>query len=525
MPLTWEATSKVTNEFLNTVFNDRPRYEILDGGIKGDMIGGCDTFLLLGGMGLGKTSDIIKVTEMIGNYQTANDSGVRQMHIGVMRNSNANFINTVGKSFSYWYNEQPNKNFKEGYLITDARTQPKVIVRYPCMQIQLNEETGDYESYHDGTTCELIYYCYAVDKAGDEEKFKGGEFTITWSNEGNTTSRESYEMMSSRGDRFPPQGADYPITMIDLNPTHVKSWDYKYFIENPKPNVKVLIYPPPIIPVPDPKSDKTYLGKRVRWTPNPEATIHRRDKQGNPDYSYWFKMTTKSDDFITNNIMGEYLKSIKGRSAYTGFDMDIHVSKKKLRPEAHATLTMPTDFGVMACILICSQNDEGVFYIHECLLSETGFIDLFADFTEIMLGKYHIWHPSRNGLFVADPRTGSKRDAMSGTTSRKKIEAAGWSYTVPIDPDSGKIIDNRVQRKESLDQMLKDRKILIDPDCIDVIDALAFGAIANDENLMDKKKSGKYSEIIDCLEYLASWNALGGKATEEYSNQKITHAY
>ena len=142
-----------------------------------------------------------------------------------------------------------------------------------------------------------------------------------------------------------------------------------------------------------------------------------------------------------------------------------------------------------------------------------------------MVTEYHSWHTSRDGLFIGDPRTGKKQDLMTGTTSKKHIMNARWHYTVPMDLDSGKIVDNRIQRKGALDEALKNKKIRIDPDAIDVIDALSFGAIANDENLVDKKKSGKYAEIVDCLEYLCSWDALGGTPVVEFSNQKITHAY
>ena len=522
--LTYNATGSVTELLLKTIFKDAPVHEMI-GDKKGKIISGINGIVLYGGIKLGKTTDILKMFEMKCMYQKPY-KGVRQIHVGVLRISNADFVSTLGKSFSYWYEEHNNKNFEYGFRVANQNTRPEITVRFPSLRYKMNDQGGvnvvnETDEHGNSMSCEIVYFCYAANKKDDEKKMKGGEFTDTWANEGNTTSREAKEMLDSRADRYPPNGATRSINIMDLNPTHKKSWEHIAYIQAPQKDVRVIKHDSALRFKPSHSGEHVLRGVIGDYVINEVATVHG-------DYSYFFNQLGKSETFIINNILGEYTNIVEGVVVHEGFDpskvvMDIPAA-------ANQTIMVCVDFGVKCGFVMFVQDDEGVMnQIHDGW-TDRGFRNLYEGQIKPLLDKHYSYHvKTKNIVYIGDPRTGRKRDLINASTSVVLIEDDGYEYKVPARED-GAIIDSIDYRIDTVDYYLKNNMLVVAERCELTIDAYSFGYVRDDlTGRPHKVKSGKYAEIMDASQYGLTFVALGGEiepSTQYHNaNEKVYHAY
>lgn len=523
----YNATSSASKTLLETVFKYPAVCEVLPDGKKGNILSGYTGILLYGAMGLGKSTDIIHLLERVCMYQDPYQ-GIRQIHIGVLRNSNADFMITLGKSFSFWYQEQESDDFKSGFKIYDKHTRPRVVVRFPSKRAVYTSkgEMAFVDEVVEGKVmqCEVTYFCYSADKKGDEERMKGGEFTITWSNELNTTPQAANDMLTARMDRYPPNGATRSFWIGDLNPKHKGSWEYQQFIENPKRHVKVIQYEAPLRFAPDQDGDYKFKGKIGRWEVNPKALVHRNS------YKYWFSLLDKSDNFIENNVLGNYSNVKEGEVMHPDFDPDIHVSSSSIAVLDSWTLLVCIDFGLKCGANLLVQNDQGEVRALASLFSDRGFKALYQQIKAHVMNRHPNHWMQKNMLFIGDPRTGEKRNLLDAATSLQVIleDFPEEHYVVPRRPD-GVIVDAIDYRLSTVDHYLKYKNALkIDPDAKLLIDAFSFGYVRDDYGNPDKRSSGLYAEIMDALQYGLTYIALGGEVDapqQRHSTGKISYAY
>ena len=524
----YNASSSASKELLETVFKYPAVCEVLPDGKKGNIISGYIGVYLYGAMGLGKSTDIIKLFERVCMYQEPYQ-GVRQIHIGVLRNSNADFMLTLGKSFSFWYQEQESDDFKVGFKIYDKHTRPRVVVRFPS-QRPVMDEKGNMAFVNekvDGKVmyCELVYFCYSADKKGDEDRMKGGEFTCVWSNEMNTTPQAANDMLTARIDRFPPNGATRAFWIGDANPKHKGAWEYQQYIKNPKRHVKVIQYEAPLRFVLDADGDYRFKGKVGRWEVNPKSLVHR------DSYKYWFSMLDKSDAFIENNVLGNYANVKEGEVVHSDYDPDLHVASSPIAVSEAWTLMICIDFGLRCGAELLAQTDEGELRALASFWSDRGFKALYKQIKAYVMNRYPNHWLHKNLLFVGDPRTGGKRDLIDASTSLQVILDDGFSedhYVVPRN-EQGMVVDAIDYRISTVDEYLKYKNAFkIDPSNQLMIDAFSFGYVSDDQGMPDKRKSDMYAEIMDALQYGVTYISLGGQVDAPYQRSsygRISHAY
>lgn len=524
----YDATSSVATELINTVFENPYEIQEQDGNVTRS---GYEGIYLYGLMGAGKTTDIIQLFDTVCRYQEPYE-GKRRIHVGVLRNSNSDFMLTLGKSFGYWYKEQEKVDFRYGFKIMDANIRPKVVVRFPSWQYGYDDE-GNVTSVPDGLDCEITYFCYSANDKGDEDKMKGGEFTCVWSNEMNTIPQAAHDMLTARGDRYPPNGATHSFWIGDANPKNKSAWEYQAYINPPNPSVKTIKYPSPLYFSQDSDGTTKYKGKLGEWKIDPSVVVHRSDKQGNPDYKYWLRLTNKSDTFVENNIEGEYSNIREGEVVHDGFNPDRHVSPMALEPNPYSTILVCIDFGVKCGAVVMYYDDEGNFRQLKDFISDSGFKFLYRQIKSYLMNELTSHYNRKKVLFIGDPRTGTKKSFMDNSTSISLIleDFDEDHYVVPR-TESGGIMDNIDYRVNTVDEYMKrDDGYIIDPRCTTTIDAFSFGYI-KDENTgkPDKKRSGKYAEIADCVQYGMTYIALGGEIATSYTSSSssgpaIHHAY
>lgn len=522
----YDATSEVSCELINTVFKHPYTMTHENGEIKES---GYEGIYIYGLMSAGKTTDIIQLFDLVCRHQEPYE-GKRQIHVGVLRNSNSDFMLTLGKSFGYWYEEQDKANFKYGYKIMDANIRPKVVVRFPSWKYA--EEDGQIVAKHDGFDCEIIYFCYSANDKGDEDKMKGGEFTCVWSNEMNNIPRAAHDMLTARGDRFPPTGATHSFWIGDANPKNKKSWEYPAYVKPGTDTVKVIKYPSPLYFEKNEEGTSRYRNRLGYWRIDENVKVHRMDKHGKPDYKYWLKMTNKTDTFVLNNVEGEYADIREGEVVHDGFDPDRHVSQTTIEVPPYATILVCLDFGVKCGATLKFQNDEGDFRQIKDFWCDKGFKKLYRLVKAYLMNEQTAHWNRRKILFIGDPRTGTKKSFMDNSTSIQLIfeDFDEDHYVVPR-TESGTVMDNIDYRVSTVDEYMKrDGGYLIDPCCETTIDAFSFGYIKDElTGKPDKRKSGMYAEVADCVQYGMTYVALGGEVETSYSSsssgRKVHHAY
>lgn len=526
----YDASSPVSSELMETVFQHPYDVEYHDDGTFTEK--GYEGIYLYGLMSAGKTTDIIQLFDTVCRYQEPYE-GKRQIHIGVLRNSNADFMLTLGKSFGYWYEEQEKVNFKYGYKILDANIRPKVIVRFPSWQYA--EKDGEIVTEYDGLDCEITYFCYSANDKGDEEKMKGGEFTCIWSNEMNNIPKPAHDMLTGRGDRYPPTGATRAFWIGDANPKNKNAWEYPAYVKPANPTVKVIKYPSPIYFESNDDGNATFKGKIGHWKIDDSVKVHRIDrKTGKPDYKYWLKMTNKSDTFVQNNVLGEYSDIREGEVVHDGFNPDRHVAKSPLIPPPYATLLVGLDFGVKCGATIDYLTDDGDFRRIKDFYSDKGFKALYANIRTYLINHHNTHWNRQSVLFIGDPRTGTKKNLIDSSTSIQLIfdDFSEDHYVVPRVDGVGAIVDNIDYRISTVDEALKmTGGFLIDPACELTIDALSFGYVLDElTGKPDKRKSGMYADVMDSGQYTMTYVSLGGETTTSYASSSsgssaVYHAY
>ncbi len=522
----YDSSSSVSAQLLYTVFQEPAVIHESEDGIE---VTGYSGIYLYGLMGAGKTTDIIKLFERVCMYQEPYD-GKRQIHIGVIRNSNADFVNTIGKSFSYWYKEQEKDGFRYGFKIGNAHTRPEVLVRFPSERPVIQSD-GSVKMELEGIDCEIIYFCHAADKKGDIDKMKGGEYTCVWLNEGNLLLEEVHDMGTSRSDRYPPTGATRAFWIMDANPKYKNSWEYRKLVNPGDRNIKVIKYPSPLKFVPDKSGQFVFKGRQGRWDIDRSVKIHRY-RRGAPDYSYWIKMLSKSDTFIQNNVLGEYADVREGEVVHDGYDPELHVGKRNTEVQHYWTLMVNVDFGLKCGATVMIQNDEGEIRVINGFWTDRGFNSLYKRIRSWLMNRYPVHWQHKQVLWIGDPRTGRKRDLVNASTSLDLIlkDFPEDNYVVPARPD-GAIVDDIDYRIQTVDEYLKYRNgFVIDPDCDELVkDAFAFGYVRDERTgKPDKIKSGKYAEIMDSIQYGLTYIALGGDTSTGYAvsgGSSIHHAY
>lgn len=307
---------------------------------------------------------------------------------------------------------------------------------------------------------------------------------------------------------------------FDFNYTDRRHWFYKYAVlnniikEDGTPTRTIYEQPAILVAVPDPQSNFTYKGEKVRFEPNPQAKDYIRhalvrDDEGvhivDSEYDHWLKQVEQmvgDDAQIDENIMGEWGYRTDGKPVYPGFSTTDHVAKGELPINRAKPVYVGVDGGLNNAFVFGQEGFNGKLNI----LAEINNIKenakpiasaLDEDVLPLLNEKFF----GCEVIFVLDPSM-EFREGSKGDRQEEEFEARGlkWKHA-PTQETMKRILDGR--------WFINTRGVLeISCICDELVSALAGGynyKLKRNGMFEDKPdKNSPYSHIGDAYQYLCS---------------------
>jgi hypothetical protein len=209
----------------------------------------------------------------------------------------------------------------------------------------------------------------------------------------------------------------------------------------------------------------------------------------------------KTEDWVDVYINAKFGKSLSGQPVFRAFDLDMHVSGKKLNYIKSTThpLILGMDFGLTPACTISQVDTLGRFLTYNDVISEgMGTLRFVREkLKPLLTNKF----PGMPILIIGDP-AGQQRAQTDERSVFDILRQEGFRV-VPAKTNS---IVARLSAVDSLLTRIADGKptMLIDPGCRDLINALRGGykyKIKTNGEVDDKPEKNKYSHIADAFQY------------------------
>jgi hypothetical protein len=331
----------------------------------------------------------------------------------------------------------------------------------------------------DKTEIEILFR--ALDSPESVSNLLSLDLTGAWINEAKEISKEVFDMLDTRINRYPPKkhgGPSWTGIIMDTNPPDEDSWLYRLFeVEKPK---TCAIFKQPSGLSPDAEN-----------LPNLPSM----------DY-YHNLMVGKSPDFIKVFVHGQYGVVKSGRAVYSGYNDELHVSKYELKPLIKEPIILGLDFGLNVSAVICQVTPRGRFFVLDELYSDLGARSFIENkLVPLINMKY------RGFTIVGfgDP-AGVQRSQTDERTCYDELRMAGFKLT----PASTNALAARIGAVEALLNRLVDGEpcFQLNPHC--TILRRGFNGGYKFRELQgfsgrysDLPEKNKYSHLHDALQYAA----------------------
>lgn len=298
------------------------------------------------------------------------------------------------------------------------------------------------------------------------------------------------------------------------------SWFYKYAVTNNiikddgTPTRAIYEQPPILLAVPDPASNFTYKGEKVRFEPNPEALDYIahavvRDEEGNKipgsEYWHWIKQVEQmvgDDAQIDENIMGVWGYRTSGKPVYPGFNSNEHEVQGSIPINRSMPVYVGVDGGFNNAWVFGQEGFSGKLQITDeinNILEDAKPISMALD--EDVLPLLNQKYFGCDVIFVIDPSMYYGEGAKGNNQAEEfKIRGLKCVAAPTQDPDL-RTADGR--------WFVNTRGVLeISSICADLVSALAGGynyKLLRSGMFEDKPdKKSPYSHIGDAFQYLCS---------------------
>jgi hypothetical protein len=425
-----------------------------------------------GPVGGGKTSMAIMEMFFCGLRQQPDANNARRTRWVIIRNTFPELKSTVIKTFEEWL----------GHLT-------KVVYDSP-IRAKINQPLPD------GTTLDMEFWFIALDDSGSVKKLRSLEVTGGYISEASEIKYEVFEMLRSRLGRFPKvregefgklYGPTWSGIIMESNPPSIKSWIYQMFeVDRPK-GFRIYHQPPAML----------HDAESGEYTPNPEAE-NIAYLMGGHDY-YINQIRGAREEWIKTYIMGEYGTSYSGKPVWSDFSKTYHVAQSRLEPNGSAPIIVGMDFGLHPAAVFTQLQPGGrVAVLAECAPTDVTLEDFLAEHVMPIVQQRFA---GRRVEVVGDP-SGNSRSALANLNSFQTIRQAGL-------PASPAVTNDPLIRVGAVAWFLKRRGgFLIDPSCIDLIEAMAGGyryakrkSSSGDTEFKDKPEKNEASHIADACQY------------------------
>lgn len=348
---------------------------------------------LMGPVGSGKSSSCCVEIMARAVKQKPGKDGIRRSRWLVIRNTYPELKSTTIKTWQTWFpdNVAPMK--------WDA----------PISSTAKIPDIGD------GTGVELEVLFMALDRPTETGKLRSLELTGAWINEASEIPKEIFDMVTQRVGRFPSKlqgGPSWCGIILDTNPPDDDHWYYKLAEEEKPKEWEFFRQPGGLI--------RIFEGEEARYEPNPEAE-NVLNLPGGYNY-YQQQVPSKTDDWISVFLLGNYGSTADGKPVYPEFKDKIHTLQEDVEADKHLPIVLGWDFGLTPACVVMQVTPRGQIIILEEFVSEDMGIRQFANdiVKPALLNKYAGIHR----ISVADP-AGNIRAQTDERTCLQELYEAG----------------------------------------------------------------------------------------------------
>lgn len=463
----------------------RPIYEV-DYPVLGQfMMSQARVQVIRGPVGSGKSKLCNLKLYSVASQQAPDRSGIRRTRWGVIRNTYPELITTTMRT---WKDTFPESVYG------------RIIMSKPAFQ---RIRVGDIEMEVD---------FLALDKEDDVSKLRSLEYTGFYVNELQYVPKILFDEMTSRAGRYPAMkdgGPTWYGVIADMNAP-----DEDHFIpmmtgevewpENmPMDERQALAWPhdwdyfmqPPGMLEVYGADGKTIEGYRdnpdaenVKWLP--------------PGY-YRNQIKGKTRAWIKSRVLNKIALVIDGDPVWPWFRREVYVAREALQPVKGHDLYVIADFGRRPAVLIAQEINNRVCVIEEMQDFNASAVT-FAPKVKRRLEQRYAGFSLR---FFGDPKGADKMQNDDRTAY--DIWRANGMDMKPA-PVKQNLIHTRIEAVDHLGSTMYDGKprLLISPVCRTLIIAMEGRYCfekkrAGDLESKTEPKKDRYSDLADCLQYLA----------------------
>lgn len=453
-----------------------------------------DVILCEGPVESGKTTAMIgKLYKMMCTMPRCKD-GIRRSKFLVVRPTYGELLETVVADWLGWFPEEMYGTFKwsEPY--------------------RHNMKFLDVE-------CEILFMAFMDASETVLRKLRSTQFTAAWVNEGQYCPLRLFTEIIDRTGRY-PQKADCPNwdrrkrAFLDNNapPAHAH-WirymrgdiplpaempdDQKMAYKRPA-HWKFYKQPPAVLEIKDPGT-----GELKGYELNPKA----ENLQWMGDTAYLGNIAGKPRDQIDRDFRNITRPSRSGTPRYPMFQREYHVASSPISPNEGRPLILGMDFGLTPGVVFEQVIDGRWYTLWEHVSDNEGAEELAISIKRILSERFSFYREV--GLSAwGDPQGGWRgaSSSRSTNTSFAILRAQGIPVKHPAKKDRPELRMN-IGRKLLREGINQGPKVLIDPRCVRLIEALDGGATMVTRNTPDgitvqeQLVKNQHSHICEAWEY------------------------
>ncbi len=445
--------------------------------------------LLIGGVGLGKTSACTVEILAKALSQAPDLGGVRRSRWLIVRNSEPQLRLTNIKTFLEWIPEEVS-NMRYGSPITS--------------RVKI-DDVGD------GTALDMEVIFYPLDRPEDMHKIRGLELTGAYLSEVSELPKEILDICTQRVGRYPPNspsspGPTWSGVVAESNPPDDDSWIYDMFeVIKPK-SYKRFHYPPSV----------RFNDTSNEWEGHPDAEGVHLYKNG---YNYWLnQIPGKTKEWIKVYLCGEYGPSVKGKPVFLDvFDPAAHVAPKDVKPDTNIPVLVGFDWGLTPAAVFCQLSHRGTLHVLDEITPVDTSLDEFIEeyIRPLVVANYRGCRLEG----VGDP-AGRGRSPLDKATPFQIINQVMRCVPAPTN-----VISTRIDSIKHF--LLRRNGLLINPRCQMVRKGLHVGYVYEETRsgqTKPKPLKNEYSHPIDALSYVATHLKIAGRRAEVATTQAAAGA-
>jgi hypothetical protein len=228
-------------------------------------------------------------------------------------------------------------------------------------------------------------------------------------------------------------------------------------------------------------------------------------------FQYYFDQVAGArQEFIRVYVLGQYGMSFDGKPVWPMFVSTTHVHTERLQPLPNVQVAIGMDYGLMPAATFTQMGPMGQIMVLDELTPQDLTLEEFI--VDHMLPLIQARYAQNRLLVIGDP-AGVQRSALARANSFEVLR----SFGLPVRPA---VSNDPKLRNDAVAYFLnRPGGMLIDPHCVDIVEAMAGGyrfkkrnSSDLDAGYKDRPEKNKHSHIADSLAYVSLYHrtpALG----------------